>query len=122
MASHSSILLALKNLPAMSETWVRFLGQEDPLKKGMATYSIIFFYFFFKLINLFYFTRLYWFCPGEFHGQRRLAGYSPWGHKELDTPEHECMQYNFTQNSNKVSKLIAFIFSCSMSVTVYRFL
>ena len=62
MASHSSILLALKNLPAMSETWVRFLGQEDPLKKGMATYSSIFFSFFFKLINLFYFTRLYWFC------------------------------------------------------------
>ena len=27
------------------------------------------------------------FLPGEFHGQRRLAGYSPWGHKELDTTE-----------------------------------
>ena len=25
------------------------------------------------------------FLPGEFHGQRCLAGYSPWGHKELDT-------------------------------------
>ena len=25
------------------------------------------------------------FLPGEFHGQRSLAGYSPWGHKELDT-------------------------------------
>ena len=24
------------------------------------------------------------FLPEEFHGQRRLAGYSPWGHKELD--------------------------------------
>ena len=24
-------------------------------------------------------------CPGKFHGQRSLAGYSPWGHKELDT-------------------------------------
>ena len=23
--------------------------------------------------------------PGESHGQRRLAGYSPWGHKESDT-------------------------------------
>ena len=22
--------------------------------------------------------------PGKSHGQRRLAGYSPWGHKELD--------------------------------------
>ena len=25
------------------------------------------------------------FLPGEFHGQRILAGYSPWGHKESDT-------------------------------------
>ena len=25
------------------------------------------------------------FLPGESHGQRRLMGYSPWGHKELDT-------------------------------------
>ena len=24
------------------------------------------------------------FLPGEFHGQRRLEGYSPWGHKESD--------------------------------------
>ena len=24
------------------------------------------------------------FLPGEFHGQRSLAGYSPWGHKELE--------------------------------------
>jgi len=23
--------------------------------------------------------------PGKFHGQRSLAGYSPWGYKELDT-------------------------------------
>ena len=28
------------------------------------------------------------FLPGEFHGQMRLVGYSPWGHKELDTIEH----------------------------------
>ena len=27
------------------------------------------------------------FLPEEFHGQRSLAGYSPWGHKELDTTE-----------------------------------
>ena len=27
------------------------------------------------------------FLPGEFHGQRRLVGYSPWGHKESDTTE-----------------------------------
>ena len=27
------------------------------------------------------------FWPGEFHGQRSLAGYSPWGCKESDTTE-----------------------------------
>ena len=30
-------------------------------------------------------TPVFW--PGEFHGQRRLAGYSPWGHKESDSTE-----------------------------------
>ena len=30
------------------------------------------------------------FFPGEFHGQRGLVGYSPWGCKELDTPKHAC--------------------------------
>ena len=25
------------------------------------------------------------FLPGKSHGQRNLVGYSPWGHKELDT-------------------------------------
>ena len=31
----------LKHLPAVQETWVRSLGQEDPLEKGMATHSSI---------------------------------------------------------------------------------
>ena len=57
----------VKNLPAMQETWVRSLGQEDPLEKGMATYSR--------------------FLSGEFHGQRNLTGYSPWGRKESDGTE-----------------------------------
>ena len=30
-----------KNLPAMQETQIRYLGQEDPLEKGMATQSSI---------------------------------------------------------------------------------
>ena len=32
---------SVKNPPAMQETLVRFLGQEDPLKKGKATHSSI---------------------------------------------------------------------------------
>ena len=31
----------VKNPPAMRETWVRSLGWEDPLEKGMATHSSI---------------------------------------------------------------------------------
>ena len=32
---------SVKNLPPMQETWVRFLGREDPLEKEMATHSSI---------------------------------------------------------------------------------
>ena len=56
---------SLKSLPAMQETQVQSLGWKDPLEKEMATHSV--------------------FLPGEFHEQRRLVGYSPWGHKESDT-------------------------------------
>ena len=31
----------VKSLPAMQETWVQSLGQEDPLEKGIATHSSI---------------------------------------------------------------------------------
>ena len=31
----------VKNLPAMQENWVRSLGNEDPLEKGMATHSSV---------------------------------------------------------------------------------
>ena len=58
----------VKNLPAVQETQVRPLGQEDPLEKGMATHSSI----------------LTW---EILHGQRSLVGYSPWGYKESDTTE-----------------------------------
>ena len=57
----------VKHLPAMRETWVQSLGQEDPLEKGMATHSSI----------------LAW----RSLGQRSLAGYSPWGRKMLDMTE-----------------------------------
>ena len=51
----------------MQETRVGSLDWEDPLEKGMATHSSV--------------------LPGEFHGQRSLSGYSPWGCKESDTTE-----------------------------------
>ena len=39
------------------------------------------------------------FVPGESHGQRNLAGYGPWGHKELDTTEHLTL---FTSPASKL--------------------
>ena len=39
---HASLVAqTIKRLPAMWETWVRSLGQEDPLQKEMATHSSI---------------------------------------------------------------------------------
>ena len=63
----SLVAQRLKRLPAMRETWVRSLGQEDLLEKEMATRSSI----------------LAW----EIHGRRSLVGYGPWGRKEWDTTE-----------------------------------
>ena len=42
-ASKGASLVAqtLKNLPISQEAWIQSLGQEDPLKKGMATHSSI---------------------------------------------------------------------------------
>ena len=37
----SLVAQRLKRLPAMQETWVRSLGQEDPLEKEMATHSSV---------------------------------------------------------------------------------
>ena len=37
----SLVAQMVKNLPAMQETWVCSLGQEDPLEKGMATHSSV---------------------------------------------------------------------------------
>ena len=39
--SASLVAQTVKNLPAMQETWVQFLGFEDPLEEDMATHSSI---------------------------------------------------------------------------------
>ena len=48
------------------------------------------------------------FLPGEFHGQRRLAGYPPWGRTELDTTEQ--IMYiptrNIIQSLQRISSVI----------------
>ena len=53
----SLVAKLVKNPPAMWETWVRSLGWEDPLEKGMPTHSSI------------------------------LTWRIPWGHKESDMTE-----------------------------------
>ena len=63
----SQMALVVQNPPAMEETQVPSLGQEDPLEEGTITTPI--------------------FLPGEPHGQRSLEGYSPQGLKESDMTE-----------------------------------
>ena len=52
----------------MQETWVWSLGWEDTLEYRKWQPAPVF-------------------LPGEFHGQRSLAGYNLWDHKESDTTE-----------------------------------
>ena len=63
----SLVAQMVKNLLAMQETWVRSLGWEDPQRREWLSTPV--------------------FLPGESHGQRSLASYSQWGHKESDTTE-----------------------------------
>ena len=54
----------------MQEIQVESLGREDSLEEGVATHSSV----------------LAWILQAR-TGQRRLAGYSPWGHNESDMTE-----------------------------------
>ena len=58
---------AVKNPPAIQETQVRSLGQEDPLEKETTTHSVL--------------------LPRKSHGRRSLVGCSPWGLEESDMTE-----------------------------------
>ena len=60
------IAQSVKSLHAIQETWVRFLGGEDPLEKEMATHS----------------STLAWRIPWT----EEPGGYSPWGHKSQTQP------------------------------------
>ena len=83
----------VKKLPALWKTWVRSLGGEDPLEKWVAV-----------------------FFPEEFHGQRSLASYRPWGCKESDTTEQ--LTHTHTRflsktsicGNNQISKSYYFIY------------
>ena len=62
----------VKNLPAVQETWVRSLGQEDPLEKGRAPHC----------------SALAWRIPWT----QKPGGHSPRGLKELDTAKRPRQQ------------------------------
>ena len=64
-----------KNLPAMWKMRVQSLGWEDPLEEKWQSTPV--------------------FSPGKFHGQRTLAGYSPWGHKESGITEQLSIYKSF---------------------------
>ena len=59
----TKVAQSLKNPPAVQKTQLQLLGGEDPQEKEIVTHSV--------------------FLPGKFHGQRSLAGYSPWGRKRV---------------------------------------
>ena len=46
------------------------------------------------------------FLPGEFHGQRSLVGYSPWGHKESDMTEQRTLSL-FSASNIKMPRVWA---------------
>ena len=65
----SLVAQMVKSLPAMQETWVQSLGWEDPQLRGGHG------------------NPLQHSCLENPHGQRSLAGFSPWGYKESDVTE-----------------------------------
>ena len=73
----SLVAQMVKNLPALQETSVQSLGWEDPQRREWLPTPI--------------------FLPAEFHGQRNLAGYSPWGCKESDTTGQISLFHFFSQ-------------------------
>ena len=83
----------VNNLPAMQETRVWSLGWEDPLEKGMASHSV--------------------FLPGESHGQRSLAGYSPWDRKDSDRTESLTYTHVYKNFSIMFGKRLILIFFLS---------
>ena len=88
----SQMAQLVKNLPEVWESQVRSLGQEDPLEQGMAKPTPVF-------------------LPGEFHGQRSLTGYSPWGSKELNTTERLTLSLTLVI----IHMMFCSLYSCSFN-------
>ena len=98
------------SLPAMWETRVQSLAQEDLLEKGMASHSIV--------------------LPGKSHGRRNLVGCSPWGREESDTTERlhfhfslSCigggnpLQFSYLENPRDGGAWLAAVYGVAQSPT-----
>ena len=82
------------------ETWGPSLGREDPLEKEVA--------------NPLQYSGL-----ENPHGQRSLAGYSPWGRKELDMTERLSATCDIVGQMISGSLCIIYIFWLIVGMTVY---
>ena len=80
----SLVAQTVKHLPTMRETWVQSLGQENPLKKGMATHSSI----------------LAWKIPWTEEPGRLQST----GHKESDTTERLSTHTHVTTTTKTICK------------------
>ena len=121
-------LMLVKNLPTMQETWIRSLGWEDPLEKGMATHSSILAWRIPWTIHFHALEKemathssvLAWRIPGTEEpsgllsmGLHRVghnwgdlaaaaAAYSPWGHKDSDTTKRLSLSMlNYWKNKKR---------------------
>ena len=75
----------VKNPPAMGETWVEMI----PWRREWIP------------------TPVFW--PREFHGQKSLAGYSPWGRKDrarLSMGTHYSLLLPLTRSMNKIARFV----------------
>ena len=75
-----SVAQMVENQPAMQVTRLWSLGQEDPLEKKWWHTPV--------------------FLSVESHGERSLAGYSPWGHREWDTTERLSLLFHFSPHAD----------------------
>ena len=78
----SLVAQMLKNLPAMQETWVRSLGQKDPLESGMDPHQYS--------------------CLENFIYRGAWQATVHWGHKELDTSLNSYTLYIIFKKIQKV--------------------
>ena len=94
----SLVAQTVKNLPEMQETWVgKILWKREWLPTLV-------------------------FLPGEFHGQKSLAIYSPWGCKESDTTQRLTHTLSITYMLHRHCEIGILIFGMILFFLIYFYL